>query len=79
MKARLRKGKIIEGRLAETMVSRGLAEPLEASDKKIKLSEAVEMIEKSETVEDLKQFESDTRKGVIKAYEKKLVELNGTN
>jgi len=66
-------GKIFKGKLASVMIKIGLATPLK---KELTAKEVAEKIVLVESLEDLKEYESDKRQVVKAAYNKKLKELN---
>lgn len=78
MKAKLKKGKVISGRLAETFVNLGLAVRLgkETKSKSNKTAKDVaEEINNLTTLEELDKYSNDNRQVVKTAYNKKLKEL----
>lgn len=80
MKARLKKGKVISGRLAETFVNLGLAVRLGKETKKeIKpnktAKDVADEINNLTTLEELDIYSDDKRQIVKTAYNKKLKEL----
>lgn len=85
MKAKMKSGKIIKGRLAETFVNRSLAVEViddvkeniqkEAIKPKLTAKQVAGIIDKIESQEELKAFESDERQIVKAAFNKKLKEF----
>ena len=75
MKARLKGGKVITGRLANTFANLGLAIQLEEKEN-VSAKKIAEQIELCNTIDELNVFESDKRQVVQAAYRKKLRELN---
>ena len=77
MKAKsIRTDKVFKGKLATLMVKVGVAMPLDENQNKLSGAETIALINECETVEQLKVYEGDSRKTVLKAYNKKLNELN---
>lgn len=73
MDAVSKKGKIFKGKLAKLMVKVGVATPLK---NELTAKQVAEQIALIDTLEQLKQYESDTRQVVKNAYNKKIKELN---
>ena len=73
MEAVSKKGKIFRGKLAKLMVKVGVATPLKNELTAKQVAEKIALID---TIEQLKQYESDNRQVVKNAYNKKLKELN---
>ena len=73
MEAVSKKGKIFRGKLAKLMVKVGVATPLKNELTAKQVAEKIALID---TMEQLKQYESDNRQIVKNAYNKKLKELN---
>lgn len=70
-----RTNKVFTGKLAALMVKVGVAMPLNDSPKDLKAAEIVELINQCTTISDIEMFGGDTRKTVVKAFEKKKAEL----
>lgn len=62
-----------------TVKKHSKSEVVETPEKKITAVDAIEKINKAETVDELKPFEGDTRKTVIEAYNEKLEALNNND
>ena len=73
MEAVSKKGKIFRGKLAKLMIKVGVATPLKNELTAKQVAEKIALID---TIEQLKQYESDNRQVVKNAYNKKLKELN---
>lgn len=58
------------------LTSEFISEPDQNMEDKLTAKEIKELIENAETIEDLKEFESDSRQIVKSAYNKKLKELS---
>lgn len=58
------------------VVNHKCASTVEINKAKLTANEVSELIAKCESIEDLKEYESDTRQVVCKAYDKKLKELS---
>ena len=77
MKAKsIRTDKVFKGKLATLMVKVGVAMPLDENQNKLSGTETIALINECDTVDQLKVYEGDNRKTVLKAYNKKLNELN---
>lgn len=66
------KGKIIEGKVAELFVKLGLATEI---IEEMSAKECVDLIKSASSIEDIIQFENDSRKTVKTAFDKRLKEL----
>ena len=72
MKAKINNGKVFTGKLAKILISKGIAKKIE---KRKTANEVSELIANCNTIEQLKQYETDTRQIVVNAYKKKLKEF----